>query len=274
MKTIKVIIAIAILAICLFSIIGFASALTISDVSTSPSEVEPGKTTDITIKLENDGNNDLTDVSVSLDLTNVPSFAPYDSSSEQSFDEILESKSKQAEFKLIALNDAKSGIYKIPVLIKYSEDTTGSLPKTKTGLISIIINSKPTIDIQASDGLLIKGQEGKINIQIVNKGLSDIKFLEAELGNSGAFSLTSSDKVYIGDLDSNDFDTAEFSAFFKATAPTNLNVPVKITYRDIFNKEYAEEVSIPFKVYSRQDAISLGLISKNNTFYYINIIFA
>jgi len=263
-------ILIFILGIYLISILSLVSALTISEVSTSPNEVESGKTLDVSIIIKNDGDNDLKDVSVSLDLTNVP-FAPFDSSSETSFDEIRESREKEALFTLIALNDAKSGIYKIPINVKYTEDITDAQQKTKTGLISITINSKPIIDVQQSDSLLIKGQEGKINIKIVNKGLSDIKFLETELGSSTYYSLTSSNKVYIGDLDGNDFDTAEFSAFFKATSPTTLEIPVTITYKDIFNKEYKEDFSVPVKVYSQQDAISFGLIKKSNTTTYIVI---
>lgn len=258
------------------------SALTVSSVSTSPSEVEPGKTVDITIRLENDGNEDIEDVSVSLifrelikdsfgnvvSVNEVP-FAPFDSSSEVSFDEIREDKSKEAEFEIIALSDAKSGVYKIPLQITYTEN---SQTKTKSSLISITVNSKPIIDVQPADSLLIKGQEGKIDVKIVNKGLSDIKFLEVEIGNSGVFSLTSSNKVYIGDLDSNDFDTAEFKAFFKETSPTNLNVPVKIIYKDTFNKEYTEDYTLPLRVYTKEQAIQLGLLKKSNTTTYIIVV--
>lgn len=278
----KIIIALVILAIYLLSMLGLASALTISSVSTSPSEVEPGKTVDITIRLENDGNEDIEDVSVSLifkelikdsfgnvvSVNEVP-FAPFDSSSEVSFDEIIEDKSKEAEFGIIALSDTKSGVYKIPLQITYTENSN---TKTKSSLISITVNSKPIIDVQPADSLLIKGQEGKIDVKIVNKGLSDIKFLEVEIGNSGAFSLTSSSKVYIGDLDSNDFDTAEFQAFFKENSPTNLNVPIKIIYKDTFNKEYTEDFIIPVKVYSQQDAINFGLIAKSNTTTYVIVV--
>ena len=270
-KTTKIILTIAILVIYLFSIVGFASALTLRSVSTSPNEIEPGKTVDVLIGLKNDGDNDLTDVSISLDLTNVP-FAPSDSSSEIGFDEILSGKTKEASFNLIALNNANSGIYKIPVNIKYTEDVTDAQQKTKTGLISVTINSKPIIDVQTTDSLLITGQEGKINVKVVNKGLSDIKFLEVELGSSTYYSLTSSNKVYIGDLDSNDFDTAEFNVFFKTGSTTNLNIPVKITYKDIFNKEFTEDFSVPVKVYSQKDAISLELIKKSNTTTYVVII--
>ena len=98
------------------------SALTINSVSTSPSQISPGETSIINIELENDGQYDIKDVSVSLNLLDTPTsrlpFAPYDSSSEFTINEIREDRTKYAEFEIIVLSDAKSGIYKIPLEIK------------------------------------------------------------------------------------------------------------------------------------------------------------
>ena len=88
--------------VALFSLAGI-SALTITSVITSPVEVAQGENTNVKIELDNDGDFDLEDVSVSLDLTNVP-FAPYSSSSEVSFDELREGKSKTADFSPFATN--------------------------------------------------------------------------------------------------------------------------------------------------------------------------
>lgn len=270
MKIEKAIITSIILAIYIIITIGIISALSITDVSTSPSEVEAGKTFDVSIRLKNDADVDLKDVSVSLDLTNAP-FAPFDSSSEQSFDEILEDKSKEASFSLITLTESKPGIYKIPINVKYTEDGSDN-QKTKAGLISVTINSKPILDIQQSDNVLIKGADEKIIIKLVNKGTADIKFLEVKLGSLSYYSLTSSDTVYIGDLDANDFDTAEFSAFFKTTAPSTIELPISVTYKDIFNKEYTEFFSIPIKVYSQKEAVSLGLVQQSKTLLYVVVV--
>src|SRR3989338_3974305 len=101
--------------------ISLASALTINSVSTSPDEVAPGEISKIRIEIVNNGDETVTDVSVSLDLSIVP-FAPFDSSSEFSIDEIKKDRTKQADFEISALNDAKSGNYKIPVKISYMEN--------------------------------------------------------------------------------------------------------------------------------------------------------
>lgn len=261
----KKIIAAIILAICLFSIIGFASALTISSVSTSPNKVEPGKNIEVFINVENEADDKITDISIALRLDNVP-FAPSDSSSEISFDEIKSDKSKEAEFELIALNDAKSGIYKIPVEIKYTEDTQ---LKVRNALIGITISSEPILGASIEDNLLLKGQENELTIKIVNKGLSDIKFLEVETESSTYYSTLSSKNIYIGDIDSDDFDTARFRIYFRETVPSRINFPVTLVYKNTLNKEYTETFNLDLNVYSREKAIELGLLKQSYTLYYI-----
>ena len=247
-------------------------ALMISSVSTSPNEIVPGEVSTIKIGIENDGDKDIEDVSVSLDLAEVP-FAPYDSSSEYNIDEIRDGKVKYAEFEIIALSGAESGIYKIPIEITYKEE--GENEKiTKNSLISLTVNSKPIIGVGIEDGLLLKSQENEVNIKVINKGLSDVKFLEVRLGSSTYFDVLSSKNVYIGDVDSDDFDTAKFKIFFKENAPNSINLPVRISYKDALNNEQTEEFSLQIKVYTKKKAIELGLLEKSNTLAYVSVAIA
>jgi len=270
----KIILAIAILLLYLFSIIAFSlsgvMALTISSVTTSPVEVAQGENTNVKIELDNDGDYDLNDVSVSLDLTNVP-FAPYSSSSEVSFDELREGKTKTADFDLIALNTATAGIYKIPVHISYT-DTNDDLRKTKDSLISITVNSKPVLGINVGENLLLKNSNNKLTVQIVNKGLSDIKFLEINLKPSAYYDILSQNSVYIGDIDSDDFDSAEFQVYFKSNAPGKIYLPVTVVYKDPTNKQYTEDFSIPVNVYTQKQAVDLGLMPQSRTSLYVGLI--
>jgi hypothetical protein len=244
----------------ILNLINFASALVIKSVSMSPNEVSPGGISNIEIELENDGKNDIEDLSVSLDLSDVP-FAPYDSSSEIGIDKLRDGRTDYANFKVIVINNAKSGIYKIPVQMKYTES---DITKTKSGLISLSVNSKPIVSVASEEGIFIKGQEGTIKIKIVNKGLSDIKFMDVGIGSSNYINLLSPKTQYIGDLDSNDFDSVDFNMYFKDTAPDRISIPITITYKDILNKEYSETTDISVDVYSKEKATQLGLIKTNS----------
>jgi len=258
-----------IIFIILFSLIFVSSAyaLTINSVSTAPSILTPGEHSAITIDLENNGDVDIQEVSTSLDLSKVP-FAPYDSASTYDLDKIREGKTESVEFQVVVLSDAASGIYKIPVQVSYTENGTA---KTKNSLISLTVNSAPEIDVGLEDGLLLKGKENTLTLKVVNKGLGDVKFLDITLGGSG-YTLLSPKEVYVGNLDSNDFDSVDFKVFLNENAPSTLNLPIAVAYKDALNEEYTKDFNIQAKVYTQEQAIQLGLLARNNFIIYLIVI--
>ena len=269
----KIIIASLILAIYLIS---FASALTISSVKSSPNEISPGEKVDVMLRIENNQNNDATDVKVSLNLNGnlqVPAapFFPYQSSNEAAIEKITEDSSKEVDFELIADSTAESGIYKIPVTITY---TMNSLIKTDEGVISLIINAKPNIVTSVDTSFLIKGQNNKLTLKVVNSGLGNAKFLSIKLNSVSGARVIGQNNVYIGNLDSDDFDTADFNIFVNENAPSLLTIDADISYKDSRNNEIIQDETITARAYTQKEATSLGLITANNTlFIVIGIVF-
>ncbi len=276
MKTTKILI---ILAAIILAQIYSVSALTINSVSSNPGEIQPGEKFTLDLKIENNLKEDVEEVIVSLDLNAKTSsvtgqvispalpFAPYESSNEARIDKIREGEDERASFDLTAFPDAISGTYTIPVTIQYTLDneTEPEAPES-LGVVSVIINAKPKIDVSSEGSALIKGTNGKITIKIVNSGLGDAKFLSLGLNQVTGIQITGSNKVYIGNIDSNDFDSAEFSVFVKPTASSSINVPVELIYTDSGNNKITENKTIPIKIYTAKEAVELGLVAKNNTF--------
>src|SRR3989339_730503 len=95
------------------------SAISITDMSSSPDQVAPGETFSISLDLENIFEYDVQNLQIKLDLTGETPFAPYQSSSEKFLDDLDEGDEESFSFKLITLPETKSGIYKIPVQINY-----------------------------------------------------------------------------------------------------------------------------------------------------------
>jgi len=240
-----------------------ADALTISSVDVSPEQIIPGGTAEITLNLENNFDRTLSDIEVYLDFSSekVP-IAPYGSGAEMSIEEIKSDKSKTLIFSVIALSDAKPGVYKIPVMIKYTDNGT---EVKKSSLISLSINSNPMLYITAEDSILIKGQGNTLSIKIVNNGLSDVKLLTIKLNEVIGINMLSQSEVYIGELSSDNFDSAEFKIFVSENAPGLLNMPVELRYRDAANNELKETKNLEINAYSKEEAISLGLIKRNNS---------
>lgn len=244
-------------------LIGIASALVIESVDVSPGTVEPGKSFSINVDLENNENIDLENIEVSLDLTNLPIIQ--ESSSEITLD-IDEDDKESADFDLQVLDNAQSGVYTIPITINYvDEDNKTTIKKTTA---AIRVNALPIIEVSREDGLLIKGQESTLTLKIINKGLGDAKFSEVSITPVNMI-LNSQAKIYIGDIDSNDFANEDFKIIINSNAPNTISLPVNIVYKDALNKEYSQDSTLSLRVYSLDEAYSLGLLQKNNTSLYI-----
>jgi hypothetical protein len=225
----------------------------IKQVTTSPDEIIPGDKINLMITLENNGNKDVKDVSIKLDLNNMP-FAPIDSSTEQIIGEIENEDSVRINFNLIALPEAEPRIYKIPVKISYNNSI-------KESLISINIKSNPKLDLILENSEVIKiNDNGKVAVKIINLGLSEIKSLRLVLLNNPDYEILSSNIIYINKIDVEDFETAEFTIIPSVKNPKLI---FNLGYKDVNNKEYAENKELSLNVYSLEEAKKLGLIKKN-----------
>ena len=255
--------------IFIIAFMSLASAITISDVSTTPSSVAPGQTMTLKITLENNLNDDVTNLNVALDFSD-PSLplAPYQSSSEQSIDELNRDDKETFDFKIISQPGAASGIYKIPVKISY---LLNDKLEQKTGVVSVIVNSEPKITI-ASEGALVQGREMKITVQVINNGLSDVKLVSVEAQNPTNAIINPPLYNYIGSINSDDFDSVDYTIKPTSENAKSVSLSIVIKYKDAANKDYSDTKTITFPVYTQKDATSRGLITKSKTGTYIGVV--
>ena len=249
------------LGILLVANLFLVSAITIKDVSSSPDEVEPGEVFDISIEIENVYEFDTENINLRLDLSNVP-FAPFQSSSEEFLDKLDEGDEEDFEFKLIALPEAESGIYKIPVEITYEDEDGKNLSKSE--LISVIVNSAPELKVSLEDSVIfIKGQENIFSIRIVNSGLADVKFVYLKASEVNGVDFISETEQYIGDIDSDDFDSVEYQIRIDRNLGSDkIRIPIILKFKDSTNKEFTETKNIEFNVYTLKEAQEKGLVAK------------
>lgn len=251
---------------CIFLIsLTFVSGVSITDVSSSPEEVAPGEIVDISIEVENIFEDDVYNLNVKLDLLGDVPFAPYQSSSEKFLDELEEGDEEDFEFKLIVLPSTASGIYKIPVEISYEDEDGNS--SVKKELISVTVNSEPELKVSLVDSsVLIKGKENSFLIRVINSGLADVKFVYLSVGDSKGIKFFSEKEQYIGDIDSDDSDSIEYSAYIEGDVLDSVSLQIVLKFRDATNKEFVENKSVTLKIYSLKEAQELGLVKKPNYF--------
>ena len=117
---------------------------------------------------------------------------------------------KIMNFDLIALPDAEGGIYKIPIEITYTDEAGTSY--TKDDYISLKLSSTPDLLIHVdSSEINADMKSGTVVLKIINRGLTNIKLLTAELDEGEGYEIMSQPEVYVGNIDSDDYETVDGS---------------------------------------------------------------
>jgi len=132
---------------------------------------------------------------------------------------------------------------------------------TKDDVIALIVSSTPALNVNIEKSELIESKKEILSINLVNRGLSNIKLLNIEILNSNQFSLLSSKNLYIGNLDSDDSETIDLDLM--PLKKNSITIPLLITYKDTNNQDYSIQENIEARVYSVNEAKQIGLIKPN-----------
>jgi len=240
-------------------------------ISYTPNPIAPGKEARVTLSIKNNADSLVRDLKVKLDMSSedLP-FAPIGSTSEKSLYQLDAQNQQDFLFDIIAQPDAKGGIYKIPLTIEYT-DEIGTEYK-KEDIATLKISSTPDIlaVIETSE-IFEKNKAGEISIRLVNRGLTNIKLLSAELRSNKDFEVLSQEEQYVGNIDTDDFETVEYILDILSKEST-VTLPLKITYRDVTNREYQRTKELILKVLNNNQAKKAGYETKGPTGVFIILI--
>lgn len=223
----------------------------ITKVSSVPASIGPGDKAKLSIEMKNFATSLLKDIQVRLDLS-ATSLNPSGFSNELVISSIAPQGMAKAEFDLIANPNAQSGIEKIPIFLTYSDATGKNYSKANT--ISMVVGDVPDISVTLdSTDIYTKGAMGNVVIRVVNKGTTDVKFMNVRLQKIEHAEIIGAQESYVGNLDSDDFSTAEFRLYLK-DAKDMVKIPVVVEYKDANNNNYLKESSLNLKLYSSSEA--------------------
>ena len=243
--------------------LNFASALV---VDADYIIIYPGESGSVKVEVDNNFNFDIEDVSVALTLDDLPFTSV--GSSEKSLDDLDSDDDDSVTFTIQASTDIIPGDYNIPYVVKYTNaEDSNATQEEKIGSFCLRVSAKTNIDFSVETKDNIVGQQGRISLKIVNKGLGEIKFVSVKISPQG-YELISSRDVYVGTIDSDDSDTASFDVVFKTTSPT---LSAIVNYNDFDNKAKTETINLPVNVYTVEKALELGLITKTNYIPYFGV---
>jgi len=177
---------------------------------------------------------------------------------------IDEDEKETFNFEIKSSSDLPPGDYNIPYQLKYFDQNGSSVTKEGTFGISVSAKTELVYEILEEDNIV--GSKGKIYLKIINQGLGDIGFVSVKVLSNSGLEILSSSQEYLGTIDSDDFESAEFETVFKQT---NAQIIFQISYKDFENNDEIETITLPVKVYTQEKAIELGLLKKPNYGIYV-----
>ncbi|MGM5482251.1 MAG: COG1361 S-layer family protein [Nanobdellota archaeon] len=250
----------------------FDANLGISSISTEPSPASPGEDVRISITAENAADSLLKNIKFKLDLTlesfgtkqldSLP-FAPINTGTQKKVN-MLESGDKTIlNYDVRVYPTAASKVYKIPLLIEYYDELNNKYEKNE--LIGLVVNSEPELGLTLDqDGGFKPGSSGEVSVRFTNKGLTDVKFLTATLKPTTAFESLSSKEVYLGNIDSDDYELADYDVYVKPTQKEKILLPVYYEYMDANNNKYTASKELELQIMTAEKAEKLGMQDSNN----------
>ncbi len=229
------------------------ASLAINSITTTPLELTPGSEGTIGIIVENIEDSLLRDLAVTLDLDGSV-FAPIGSTNQQKIARLDGSELHTFRFRILTEPNAASSVYRIPVAFNYTQ--SDGTHQSQQQVIGLVVKADPELAVVVDQTNLYKGEgEGTVLVRLINKGLSQIKFAQADLLPADGYTIGGSSAVaYVGNIDSDDYETAEYTIEPSADSFT---LKLKVTYRDALNNPYEELLDVPVSVQPSQKGNSL-----------------
>lgn len=247
--------------------------LAVDDVVMEKERVPPGEEVEVEIKLKNLADSPLKDINVKLNFIDIAQTAagasvvelpisPSGSSDEKTIKTMDARAEESVKFDLIVDPSAEATVYKIPVTLTYN-DLQGT-NYTKDTIISMVVGSEPDLAVTLDESTAHRaGKLGDIAIKFVNKGFSEIKFLYVTLEENGDFEIISPPESYLGNIDSDDYETAEYQVFINPEAEGEVHLPITIEYKDTNNNHYTKKMKLSSKIYTAKEAKMFGAAEGN-----------
>lgn len=250
--------------------VNFGNYIRVINVSMSPEELAPGKQGIIKFSLINNGVGNVDNIRVKLELPSGLSF--YEDVDTVKLSRLSSMSSREFAFKIIASPTALEGIHNANLTVYYTSYFGADFANVgeeqqDVFKLGIIVKGEPNIFVGVDETKVYKGKNiGEVTFKFVNNDAADVKFLIVELEDTDDYDIISNPKEYIGDLDSDDYESVDFRVKMKKKSG-EIVFPLQVNYKDSMNNDYEDRFEVGMKMFSAKD---LG-VEKNNTNLYLII---
>lgn len=231
------------------------AGLVIDSYIIEPSPIVPGQIFNVTLKFRNAGKIAVKNLDVSFDLPE-GTFSTIGTGAKKRVGFIAAEETEAVSFQMSSDTSTAVKVYNVPVTLSYQDERNKQY--TDTAKISLIVNAKPEISLSVdSTKFSSKTSPGTASLKIVNKGIVNMKYVSIKLIETPDYEvLSSTNEAYVGNLDSDDFETVDFTIKPKVAEP---RLKIQLEFKDPYNMEYKESYDLPLRIITAADLGNGGL---------------
>jgi len=239
--------------------------VTLTPIEYEPYPAQPNQIVHLWIKVQNVGEESLDDATFKL-IPEYPFSLPEGYSGILREGDLKAGESRILEYDIKVAKDAVEGYYDLTVGACADTDCNNYQKMA----FQLYVNTGGVAKIETlvdNFDSITGGSPGSITLSIVNRGDLDIKFLVLSIGKSDAYTLLNPDKIYVGELASDDFETINLNLYASPniTKTKDVTMPITLEFTDINDKEYTLNQDVTFPVYSKEDLSKYNLTKSSNS---------
>jgi len=225
------------------------AVLVVDSYKVTPSPVIPGQTVIVELELRNAGRLAVKNVDVSIDLTD-EKFSTIGTGTKQRVSYIGIGETEKVTFQLASDTSTEVKVYNIPVTFAYEDERNTAY--TDTAKISLVVNAKPEISLTVdSTKFDSKKVPGTVSLKVVNKGVVNLKYMTVRLVQTDQYEVLSpSNEAYVGNLDSDDFETVDFTVKPLVDGP---RLSVQLEFKDPYNMDFSQQYDLPLRIITAKE---------------------
>ncbi len=217
--------------------INFGHVMRIREIYTEPDAISPGDSGMLNMKIQNIADFEIYDIRVKLNLPSGISLL--NDISRIKIAKLVSGEIEDLQYQLIVSPTASEGIYESSYTINYINNLGDE--REDVDNFTIIVKSTPNIFVKIEDSEVYKkSYTGDVTFKFINNEIAEVKYLTVELKDSIDYDIISGSREYIGDLDSDDFESVSFRVRVTNEDKKEIVFQLKVTYKDALNNNYEQ----------------------------------
>jgi hypothetical protein len=217
----KVFIALALSIIVMLQLVAAATSYSTEVTEVSPTTLIPGEKTELTFKIENTGDADLSNIIFSW-KESTGNILPVGSSNTKNIDYLNEGDDETISFDVFTSSSAEPGLYELTLIMLFNNDNETAITETSTA--GIIVGGQTDFDVSVSD----VSSTGVI-LSVVNIGSNPANSVTVIIPEQSNFKVSGSSSSIIGNLDKGDYSVASFEISSLSKSSSNLKIEIQYT---------------------------------------------